>query len=192
MSSTLVLNFAIILALLIFCISIYNNLVSLRNTVLKNWSNINVLLKQRNSEIPKLIDACKEYMQYEQETLQKIVKAREATITAATTNNLAALGTAETALHQGLMKLFALAENYPDLKTNKSFMQLQTRISDLENSIADRREFYNDSVNQYNIRIQQLPDNIIAALFRFKPSELLQFSKEETEDVNVSDSFKNK
>ncbi len=190
MSSTLVLNLAIILSLLIFLISIYNNLVTLRNTVLKNWSNINVLLKQRNSEIPKLIDACKEYMQYEQETLQKIVKAREATIAAASTQNLAALGTAETDLHQGLMKLFALAENYPDLKTNKSFMQLQSRISDLENSIADRREFYNESVNQYNIRIQQLPDNIIASLFRFKPSELLQFSKEETEDVNIADNFK--
>jgi LemA protein len=190
LTTSTVVIIAVLLALIIYIILIYNNLISLKNNVAKNWANIDVLLKQRNSEIPKLIDTCKEYMQFEQDTLQKIVRAREATISASSTNNIPALGMAETDLHQGLLKLFALAENYPDLKTNNSFLQLQSRISDLENSIADRREFYNDSVNQNNIRIQQFPDVLVAKSFNFKAYDLLKFSKDEIQDVDVKDMFK--
>jgi LemA protein len=190
MTSILAILIGIIIACLAYGILIYNNLVSLKNNVAKNWANIDVLLKQRNSEIPKLIDTCKEYMQFEQETLQKVVKAREATITATNTQNITALGSAETDLHNGLLKLFALAENYPDLKTNHSFMQLQGRISDLENAIADRREFYNESVNVNNIRIQGFPDLIVAKLLSFHRFDLLTFKKEELEDVEVNELFK--
>lgn len=186
----LALMIGLLFALLIYGIMIYNNLIALRNTSSKNWANIDVLLRQRNSEIPKLIDTCRQYMQYEQETLQKIVLARDATMRAVKENNIAALGIAEKDLHDQLMKLFALAESYPELKANASFLQLQNRISDLENALADRRELYNDSVNIYNIKIQQFPDMLIARLFGFQALMLLKFKKEETEDYSVKNHFK--
>lgn len=178
--------------ILIYGILIYNNFISLRNTVAKNWANIDVLLKQRNSELPKLIETCKEYMSYEQDTLLKVVEARSASLKATELKDIAAIGIAESDLHKSLAKLFALAENYPDLKTNRSFMQLQQRISDLENAIADRREFFNDSVNLYNIRIQQFPDVIVAKMMSFKPAELLKFQAKELEDVHFNDLFQKK
>ncbi len=186
----LVIILALLAALIIYIISIFNNLISLKNNYSKNWANIDVLLKQRNSELPKLIETCKEYMGFEQETLMKIVKAREVAMTATVQQDLTTLGAAETELHKNLVKLFALAESYPDLKTNKSFLQLQSRISDLENSIADRRELYNDSVNVYNIRIQQFPEILVAKLFGFQLAQLLKFSPEETEDVSIQGLFK--
>lgn len=179
-----------IIALLVYGTLIYNTLIALKNTVSKNWSNIDVLLKQRYSEIPKLIETCKQYMQFEQETLEKVVKARQTAVDASKTADIARLGLAETDLHQGLLKLFALAENYPDLKTNHSFIQLQGRISDLENAIADRREFYNDSVNTNNIRIQQFPDIIVAKLFHFKAFDLMKFGEADLQDVSVKSMFK--
>jgi LemA protein len=179
----------LIVALLAYGIMIYNNLVSLKNNVSKNWSNIDVLLKQRYSELPKLIDTCQEYMQYERETLESIVQARKAALTATEGRDIVALGQAEGLLKEGLGKLFALAENYPDLKTNQSFQKLQTRISELENSIADRREFYNDSANRNNIRIQQFPDVIVASFFNFKSFDLLKFNEDEIQDVAVKSRF---
>ncbi len=181
--------FALLVALIIYFITIYNVLISLKNNVSKNWSNIDVLLKQRYSELPKLIDTCQEYMQYEKGTFEKIVAARQAAITAAEGHDVIALGQAESSLKSGLLKLFALAENYPNLKTNESFQKLQTRISELENSIADRRELYNESVNINNIRIQQFPDVLVARSFNFKAFELLKFSAAETEDIGIEDRF---
>lgn len=186
----MIIAIAIAAALLLYGVLLYNNLISLKNNVLKNWSNIDVLLKQRNSEIPKLIETCQQYMQFEQETLQKIVQARAAAISANQSKDLTALGQSETELRVLLNKLFALAENYPDLKTNQSFLQLQGRISDLENTIADRREFYNDSVNLNNIRIEQFPDVIVAKLFYFKPYVLLKFSEDEKQDIDIKNTFK--
>ena len=104
--------------------------------------------------------------------------------------DLAALGVAETQLRAGLGNLFALAENYPDLKADNSFQHLQSRISQLENSIADRREVYNESVNLNNVRIEQFPDVIVARMFNFGAAVLLQFSEQETTDVNIKDLFK--
>ena len=181
---------SLILALGFYLIIIYNNLVTLKNNVAKNWSNIDVLLKQRYSELPKLIDTCKEYMKYEQETLEKIVNARKTALTAAEARDIVGIGQAEAALKSGLSKLFALAENYPDLKSNQAFQKLQTRISELEDNIADRRELYNDSVNLNNTRVQQFPDILIARAFYFKPFNLLTFSEEELKDVDVNKSFK--
>lgn len=169
---------------------IYNNLVTLKNNVAKNWSNIDVLLKQRYSELPKLIDTCKEYMQYERSTLEKIVSARKAALSATEGHDLVALGQAEGALKSQLSHLFALAENYPDLKSNEAFQKLQTRISELETDIADRRELYNDSANRNNIRIQQIPDVFVARLFHFQSFTLLKFESTEIQDVEIEKQFK--
>jgi LemA protein len=177
-----------VLALLYF-ISLFNYLVNLKNKVSKNWANIDVILKQRNDELHKLIETCIQYRDFERSTLEAIVLARNNAQTAQTNVNMTELGIAESAIRSGLTKLFALAENYPDLKTNQSFLQLQARISDLESSIADRRELYNESVNINNITIEQFPSNLIAFIFRFSPAELLEFSTEEKQDIDVKRLF---
>jgi LemA protein len=147
-----------------------------------------VSLKQRHDELPNLVAVCREYMSYEQETLQRVVEARSAVSSARQRGDVRGLGQAEEELRGGLDRLFALAENYPDLKANASFQQLSQRISYLEDSIADRRELYNDSVNVNNMRIEQLPDLMIARLFGFKPNELLEFA-EAREAVDVRGLF---
>jgi LemA protein len=179
----------IIVALAVYTIVIYNNLVSLKHGVSKAWANIDVLLKQRHDELPKLVETCKQYMGYEQETLEKVMKARAAVSNAREARDVPGVGAAETQLRLGLGNLFALAEAYPDLKANDTFQHLQSRISGLENSIADRREFYNESVNNNNVRIEQFPDVIIARMFNFGPADLLEFSEEETKDVDVKALF---
>jgi LemA protein len=179
----------IIVIVVIYVIQIYNGLVSLKHSVSKAWANIDVLLKQRHEELPKLVEACKQYMQHEQGTLEKVMEARSGVSKARESKDMQALGQAETVLRQGLMNLFAVAEAYPDLKANESFQHLQTRISGLENSIADRREFYNESVNNNNVRIEQFPDLLIARQFSFKAAELLEFSDEEKSDVNLKSLF---
>lgn len=163
--------------------------MALKHRVSQAWSNIDILLKQRHEELPKLVATCKEYMEYEQATLERVISARNMVSNAASNNDLAALGVAETTLRKGLGQLFALAENYPDLKANDSFRHLQARISDLENGIADRRELYNDVVNQNNTRIEQFPDMLVANFFKFGPKELLEFSDEETTDVDIKGLF---
>jgi LemA protein len=148
-----------------------------------------VLLKQRHDELPKLVETCKQYMQFEQETFEKVMKARTSVATAQQQGNIPALGQAEGALRMGLGSLFAVAEAYPELKADETFQHLQTRISGLENDIADRREFYNESVNNNNIRIEQFPDVIIARMFNFKEHSLLEFTDAEKADVNISNLF---
>ncbi|MCL4124250.1 UNVERIFIED_CONTAM: hypothetical protein GTU68_014710 [Idotea baltica] len=170
-------------------VTIYNNLVALKHRVAQAWANIDVLLKQRHDELPKLVETCKQYMGYEQETLEKVISARNNVSTAAQSQDMEGLGIAETVLRGTLGRLFALAEDYPDLKANESFQHLQARISDLENGIADRRELYNDSVNQNNIRIEQFPDVIVANFFKFKAHDLLEFSEEEKADVDIKGLF---
>ena len=179
----------IVIATAFYAVIIYNNLVSLKHNVSRAWSNIDVLLKQRHDEIPKLIETCKQYMAYEQETLERVMRARAAVSSAREKGDVGSLGPAETELRLGLGKLFALAEEYPDLKANDTFKHLQGRISELENAIADRREFYNESVNVNNIRIEQFPDVIIARMFNFSPRQLLVFSEDETSDVDVTALF---
>jgi LemA protein len=179
-----------IVALALYGVSLYNRLVNLKHNVSKAWSNIDVLLKQRHDELPKLISTCKEYMKYEQETLDKVISARSRVFAARESGDIGALGAAEGALRMGLGQLFALAENYPDLKANDNFQHLQSRITGLENTIADRREFYNESVNRNNIAIEEFPDLVVARLFNFKAAELLAFEEEEKADVDVAALFK--
>ena len=166
----------------IYFITIYNSLVRLRNDIDKAWSNIDVLLKQRHDELPKLIETCKGYMQYEQKTLQAITEARTAFLKATSVHEKAQ---ADNLISGALKSLFAVAESYPDLKANTNFLQLQKRISELEERIADRREFFNDHVNTYNIRIQQLPDVFVARMLSLQRRELFKVTEEERRDVEV-------
>jgi LemA protein len=170
-------------------VMIYNSLVNLKHNVSKAWANIDVLLKQRHDEIPKLVEVCKQYRQFEQDTLQRVIEARSKVFAASQSQNIGALGQAETALRASLGNLFAVAEAYPELKTNEQFLNLQTRITALENSIADRREFYNESVNINNVRIEQFPNVIVAGMFHFPRRQLLRFSDPEKADVDVKQLF---
>src|SRR5712692_10821125 len=174
--------FLAVAGLFIYFITIYNSLVRLRNDIDKAWSNIDVLLTQRHDELPKLIETCKGYMQYEQQTFQRIVEARTAYLRAGTIPQKAQ---ADSLLGGALKTLFAVAEKYPDLKANSSFLQLQGRISELEEKIADRREFFNDDVNTFNIRTQQLPDVFIARLMSLQHKDLFKATEVERQDVEV-------
>jgi LemA protein len=176
--------------LLVYGVVLFNSLVTVRNAVSRAWANIDVLLKQRHDELPKLVDTCKQYMLHEQGTLEQVTQARTRVADARESHNVNALGMAEGALRSGLGNLFALAESYPALKANEQFLHLQTRISGLESAIADRREFYNDSVNINNVSIEQFPELVIARLFKFKAFDLLQFAAEELKDVDIGQRFK--
>lgn len=177
-----VLFLFVALGLVLYFITVYNSLVAVRNEVDRAWANIDVLLKQRFDELPKLVDTCKGYMKYEAETLQKIVEARTAWMNAKTVDQKLEANQ----LSAGALKsLFAVAEKYPDLKANASFMQLQGRISTLETQIADRRELYNDAVNTHNIRIAQLPDVFVARILGYQNRTLFQAAAER-DDVKIS------
>ena len=167
----------------------YNNLVMVRNNVARAWANIDVLLKQRHDELPKLVEVCKQYKQFEQETLVGVTQARSRVAQAQQAQDMAALGPAEGALRVGVARIFAIVESYPELKANRNFMQLQSRITGLENAIADRREYYNDSVNVNNIRVEQVPDVLIARVFGFREARMLDFEARETADVDVGSLF---
>ena len=169
----------------LYLILMYNGLVNLKHNVAKHRTNIDVLLKQRNDELPKLVETCKQYMEFEQETLEKVIRARSQVASAQAGNDMKALGQAESGLRSSLGQLFALAEGYPELKADQSFSQLQNRISSLENAIADRREVYNEAVNNNNVRIEQFPDVLVARLFNFSAFELLEFDKAQLKDVNI-------
>ncbi len=170
---------------LAYLVVIYNRLVSLKHEVQKAWSNIDVSLRQRHDELPKLVETCKRYLEHEKETLTRVMEARAGVSSALEHRDVGALGAAETGLRQSLFNLLAVAEAYPALKGDESFRRLEARITNLEREIADRREFYNDSVNSNNVRLEQFPDLIIAQLFLFKPFPLLRFEEEETRDVDL-------
>lgn len=172
----------VVIAIVVYTISIYNSLVRLKNDIDKAWANIDVLLKQRHDELPKLIDTCKGYMQYEQKTFELVTEARSAYQKATTGPEKAQ---ADNMMTGALKTLFAVAENYPELKANNDFMQLQGRITEIEERIADRREFLNDSVNTYNIRIQQFPDMILAGLMHLQLRDFFKATEEDRQDVQV-------
>ena len=185
MGLTILVALVVILAVVgifVYLITIYNSLVRLKNDIDKAWANIDVLLKQRHDELPKLIETCKGYMQYEQKTFQLITEARTAFMKAGSVGEKAQ---ADNMISGALKSLFAVAENYPELKANNNFMQLQKRISELEEKIADRREFFNDDVNTYNIRIQQLPDVFIAHLMSLQRKDLFKVEEEDRRDLEV-------
>ena len=190
MSVVAIVILGVIVLALVYLVMIYNNLVQVKHNVSKAWANIDVLLKQRHDELPKLIETCKQYMKFEQDTLQKVIDARSRVFSARESQDIPALGSAEAGLRASVGNLFAVAEQYPDLKTNQTFLQLQSRITGLENAIADRREFYNESANINNVRVEQFPDAIIAGMFNFKAAPQLQFDTVEKTDVDVKELFK--
>src|SRR6202790_4242968 len=139
--------FFVVAGILVYIIILYNELVRLRNDNDRAWANIDVLLKQRRDEIPNLVETVKGYLQHEQQTLLAVTQARAASMNAASISQKAQ---ADLKMTGALRGLFAVAENYPQLKANENFLKLQNRISELEERIADRREFFNDDVNTYN------------------------------------------
>ena len=173
----------ILFALLISFFIIYNNFVKLKNNIDKSWANIDVLLKQRSNEIPNLVNTVKGYMKHEKETLESLTKARSLLIEAETLSKKAAF---DNVISDTLKTIFMVAENYPNLKANENFLQLQKRITGLENELADRREFYNDSVNIYNIRVDSFPDLIIARLLNLIKVDLFKALKEDKKYLDVN------
>jgi len=173
-----VLIVLVLLALVVigYLVGIYNQLVAVRVNVDKSWSNIEVLEKQRYDEIPRLVKVCEGYMQYERDTLEKVIAARTRYLGAQGPTAKAEAG-AEMA--GALKSLFAVAENYPDLKANQNFLQLQQRITALENEIADRREFYNESVTILNTRIEQIPYVFFAGMLNCRPREMYKVGESE-------------
>jgi len=176
----------VFIGVMLYFVAIYNGLIRLSKNIDKAWSNIDVLLKQRHDEIPKLIKVCEGHMKYEQETFEKITLARTACMQAKSVGESAK---AEGQLAGALKTLFAVAENYPDLKANQGFLQLQQRISVMENQIADRREFFNESTNNYNIRICQIPDLFVANMLNMKEKELFKATEEDRKDVDINFNF---
>lgn len=189
MSIGLIVTLAVVGVALLYGMLIYNGLVNLKHAVSKAWSNIDVLLKQRHDELPKLVEVCKQYMGFEKDTLERVTAARSAVFAARERADVSQVGAAEGLLRAGLGNLFALAESYPELKADQQFKHLRDRISQIENAIADRRELYNDSVNLNNVRIEQFPDLIVARLFGFGARPLLEFSAEETRDLDLRQLF---
>jgi len=165
-----------------YLVTLYNGLVSVKNNVDKAWANIDVLLKQRHDELPGLIEVCKGYMKYEADTLQRVTQARAAYGQAVTIDQKTE---ASANLTSALGRLIATAENYPDLKANANFMQLQGRITALESEIADRREFYNDCVNTFNIRIQEMPDAVLARSMNLQPRTMFQVAEADKAPVKI-------
>ncbi len=168
---------------LTYAVILYNELIGLKNDNDRAWANIDVLLKQRHDEIPNLVEMVKGYMQHERETLEAVTRARTASIQAASIGQKAQ---ADWMLRGALQGLFAVAENYPQLKANANFLRLQGRISELEERIADRREYFNDDVNTYNTRIRQVPQVVLATLMGLKPREFFKVLDGDRAQVAVS------
>jgi LemA protein len=178
MDSSVITGAALLLfvvGVMVYVVILYNELVRLRNDNDRAWANIDVLLKQRHDEIPNLVETVKGYMQHEQQ-------ARAASMNAASIGQKAQ---ADLMMTGALRGLFAVAENYPQLKANENFLKLQTRISELEERIADRREFFNDDVNTYNTRIGQIPEVFVASFMSLKPRTMFQVSDEDRKLVEV-------
>lgn len=167
----------------LYTIVIYNGFVAMKNGIERDWSNIDVMLKQRYDELPKLIKVCEGYMQHERQTLEAVIKARSAIGSA---GNEQQRMDAQNALSETLKSLFMVVERYPELKADKSFRQLSNRITELEDQIADRRELVNSAVTIYNTRLDQFPDVLVARLFNFSARELWKIEAAHRQDVEVN------
>jgi len=172
----------LVLAVLLYALIIYNNLVRLKVDIDKAWANVDVLLKQRHDEVPNLVAVVAGVRDFEKSVMTQITQARTAAQGAQT---LSEKSQAEGALSSSLNRLFAVAENYPDLKAQDNFLKLQKRLSEIEDEISDRRSFYNDSVAAYNTRTRQFPDGVLASTFGFKPQELFHLEDSQKDPVAV-------
>lgn len=177
---------AILALLIVFVAFMYNSLVGLKNQAKEAWSDIDVQLKRRYNLIPNIVESVKGYASHEEAVFTKVTEARSKAINAGSMQDHAA---AETMLTGALKSLFAVAENYPQLKANENFMQLQNELVDTEDKIQSARRYYNGVVRDLNNKIQQVPTNLVASLFKFQPEEFFQLENEE-ERKNVEVSFK--
>lgn len=173
----------LLFAIVLYLITIYNGLVTVKNNVAKSWSNIDVLLKQRFDEIPKLVKVCERYMKHEAETLEKVIKARAVTSGA---NSIEERARAEGMITEALKSLFAVSENYPELKADRNFRQLQVRVTEIEDEISDRRELFNEHVNIHNIRIEVFPDVIVANMLGYRKKKMWQINPADRADPGIS------
>ena len=163
----------IVLVLVVWVFGTYNGLVKLRNQTKNAWSQIDVQLKRRHDLIPNLVETVKGYAAHERQTLEAVIQARN-TAVGAVGKGVGEQAKAEGGLSGALSKLFAVAEQYPNLKANENFLALQEELSSTENKISFSRQFYNDSVLQYNNKTQMAPSNIVAGMFGFKAGEFFQ------------------
>jgi LemA protein len=177
---------AIVLAVILSIVNIYNRLVTVRNNVSKSWKNIDVLLKQRHDELPKLLSVVKAFMTHEKSLLSELTQARSEAISS---KSLTQRQQAEDKISGLLNSLYAVSESYPQLRSSQNFIALQMRITGLENGIADRRELFNESVNNYNIRIESFPEILMARFLNYKKKELMNVPAADRRDVEMS--FKN-
>ena len=173
---------ALIVIIPLWGVLLYNKLINLKNQVKNAWRQIDVQLKRRHDLIPNLVEVVKDYMSYEQETLEKVIQARNQAVNAANTEEAIA---AEGILSGMMGKLFALMENYPDLKANESTARLMEELSATENKISFSRQFYNDSAMALNNGVEMFPSNIVAGMFNFKPATYFEVVEAETATPKV-------
>lgn len=171
--------------ILIIIVSIYNKFIRLKNAVKKSWSGIDVQLKRRSDLIPNLVNTAKGYAKHEKTLLENITKARTQMMSGLENNDLAKTGQADTKLSGLLKNLFAVAENYPNLKANENFLELQKQLSDTEDQIAASRRIYNENVTYYNDALQVFPNNIFANIFGFKQKQVFEATVSERQNVKV-------
>ena len=175
----------VIVLLVVWCISIYNGLVGLKQRVNNAWSQIDVQLQRRFDLIPNLLETVKGYMKHEESVLTKVTELRTSWANASTVGEKAELNNE---LSGALKTIMAVSENYPDLKANQNFSELQEELQNTENKISFSRQFYNDTVTKYNTKLEVIPSNIVASLFKFQPAELFKAESEEARK-NVKISF---
>lgn len=185
MNSILWVILGIVVLIILWIIVVYNGLITLRNRTDEAWSDIDVQLKRRHDLIPNLIATVKGYAQHEQGVFEKVTLARTAAMSAQQSGDKEAIGKAENALAGTLKTLFAVAENYPDLKASQNFLQLQDELSDTENKIQAARRFYNGNVRDFNIKIQKFPNNLMAGMFNFKARDFFNIGEEDKEVPEV-------
>ena len=178
--TAVIIVLALVAAVVLFVVSIYNSLIKLRNQVKNAWSQIDVQLKRRHNLIPNLIETVKGYMTHERDTLENITKARSQAVHAEGVGDKAK---AEGELTSALGKFNLVVENYPDLKANQNFLSLQEELTSTENKISFSRQSYNDQVLFYNNKIQMFPSNIIAGMFKFNEEEFFEIEDEKERAV---------
>lgn len=182
MSTGVIIALLIVALLAIWLIGQYNGLVQLRNKVRNLFSQIDVVLKRRADLIPNLVETVKGYAKHEKETFEDVVNARNGYMSAGSTEDKIA---AADKMTQAVSKIFALAEQYPDLKANENFKDLQTQLTETEDKITYSRQFYNDGVNKYQNKIEMFPTNIVAGMFGFKPEPFFEASEQDRKNVEV-------
>ena len=175
----------IIAVIVLFIVATYNGLIQLRNRVKNGWSQIDVQLQRRFDLIPNLIETVKGYMKHEENVLTKVTELRTSWANATTVAEKSELNNE---LSGALKTIMAVSENYPDLKANQNFSELQEELQNTENKISFSRQFYNDTVTKYNTKLEVIPSNIVASLFKFQPAELFKAESEEARK-NVKISF---